>query len=81
MDSDAVVNSFRRGFARRVIGCDNKGFVTCSAQMREYPKNRVADTIDVGEEGLGDDRNAHVTIVPAPAVDKVSCRHTGHEIC
>jgi len=39
MDSDAVVNSFRPGFARRVIRCDNEGFVTCSAQMLEYPKN------------------------------------------
>ena len=81
MNSDAVVNSFRPGFAGRVIGCDNKGFVTCSAQMLEYPKNRVADTIDLGEEGFGDDRNAHVTTVSEPAVDKVSCGHTGHEIC
>jgi hypothetical protein len=39
MNSDAVVDSFRPGFARRVIGGDDYGFVTCSAQMLEYPKN------------------------------------------
>jgi hypothetical protein len=39
MDPDAVVNSFRPGFARRIIGGDNEGFVACSAQMLEYPKN------------------------------------------
>jgi hypothetical protein len=35
--------------------------MACSAKMLEYPKNRVADTIDLGEEGLGDDCNAHDT--------------------
>ncbi len=39
MNSDAVVDSFRRGFARRVIGGDHQGFVACSAQMLKYPKN------------------------------------------
>ena len=39
MNSDAVVNSFRRGFARRVIGGDDEGLVACSAQMLKYPKN------------------------------------------
>jgi hypothetical protein len=39
MHSDAVVNSLRPGFARRVIGCYDEGFVTCSAQMLEYSKN------------------------------------------
>jgi hypothetical protein len=39
MNSDAVMDSFRPGFARRVIGCDNQGFVACSAQMLEYPKH------------------------------------------
>jgi hypothetical protein len=29
--------------------------------MLENPDHRVADTIDLREEGLGDDRNAHNT--------------------
>ena len=61
MDPDAVVDSLRPGFARGVIGGDNQGFVACLAQMLEYPKHRVADTIYLGEEGLCDDRNAHTT--------------------
>jgi len=39
MNSDAVVDSFRPGFARRVIGGDNQGFVACSAQVLEYPEH------------------------------------------
>jgi hypothetical protein len=39
MNSDAVVDSFRPGFARRVIGGDDQGFVARSAQMLEYPKD------------------------------------------
>ena len=39
MNSDAVVDSIRPGFARRVIRCDNQGLVACSAQVLEYPKH------------------------------------------
>ena len=39
MDSDAVVNSLRPGFARGVVGRDDEGFVAGSAQMLEYPKH------------------------------------------
>jgi len=33
MYPDAVVNSICSGLARRVVGCDDEGFVTGSTQM------------------------------------------------
>ena len=81
MDSDAVVNSFGTEFTGRVVGCYDESFVARSTQMFKYANHRVADAIDIRKERFGDDRNAHVVIVPAPAVDKVSYRHTGREIC
>jgi hypothetical protein len=39
MYPDAVVDSIRRGLTRRVVGCDDKGFVTGSAQMLQDAQN------------------------------------------
>jgi len=39
MHPDAVVNAFRTGLTRRVIGCYDEGFVTGSTQMVEYPNH------------------------------------------
>ena len=81
MHPDAVVNSLCTGITRRVVGCDNEGFVTGSTQMVENLQHRVADTVDVREERFGDDGNAHTTTVSAQAVDKVAYGHTSCEIC
>ena len=81
MDSDAVMNSLGAGLTRRVVGCYDESFVARSTQMFKYANHRVADAIDIREERFGDDRNAHIAIVSAAAVDKVSYRHTGREIC
>ena len=61
-----------RRFARGRVGGDDEGFVTGAAQMLEHPDHRVADAVDIREEGLRDDRNAHTTTVSASAVDKVA---------
>ena len=61
MHSDAVVNSLGPRLARRVIGRNDQGFMTGSAKMLENPDHRVTDTVDMWEEGFGDDRNAHAT--------------------
>ena len=81
MHPDAVMDSLRTRFTRRIVRCDDEGFVAGSTQMLENPDHRVADTIDLREEGLGDDRNAHNTRVAVPAVDKVAYGHTSCEIC
>jgi hypothetical protein len=54
--------------------------VAGAAQVLEYPDHRVADAVDVREEGLRDDRYAHVITVSAPPVDMVTCGHTSCEL-
>jgi hypothetical protein len=77
---DTVVQAVGSGFTRRVIGGDDESFVTGPTQMLKEPNHRVADTVDIREERLGDDRNAHTTTVSAPTVDEVADGHTGREI-
>jgi hypothetical protein len=48
--------------------------MTRAAEMLDHPKHRVGDTVDIREEGLCDDCNAHDSTVPSTAVDKVSYR-------
>ncbi len=81
MHADPVVNAIRRGFPGRGVRGDDEGFVTGPAQVLEHPEHGVADTVDFGEEGFGDDGNAHTTTVSAPPVAKVACEHTSREIC
>jgi hypothetical protein len=50
--------------------------VTGAAEMLDHPKHRVGDAVDIREEGLCDDRNAHVKSVPSVAVAKVANGHT-----
>jgi hypothetical protein len=44
--------------------------------MLDHPKHRVGDAVDIREEGLCDDCNAHTTTVPSTAVPKVAAGHT-----
>ena len=61
------------------IGRDHQGFMTGAAQMFEHPEHRVGDTVDVREKTLGDDSNAHLTMMSAPPCGKVAGRQTAHE--
>ena len=58
------------------VGGDDEGFVTGSAEMLDHPKHRVADAVDIREERLCDDRNAHTKIVSSVAFRKVAARDT-----
>ena len=73
MDSDSV-----RLSPRSVRG-DHEAFVSGAAQMLEHSKHGIGDTVDIREEGLCDDRNAHTVIVPAASVVKVAARGWTHE--
>ncbi len=81
MYPDTVVNAIRPGLTGRVVGRDDEGFVTGSTQMLEDAQHRVADTVDIREEGFGDDCNAHHTTMAASTVGKVAYGHTSCEIC
>ena len=81
MYPDTVVNSIRPRLTGRVVGRDDEGFVTGSTQMLEDTQHRVADAVDIREEGFGDDCYAHDTTMSAATVDKVAYGHTSCEIC
>jgi hypothetical protein len=48
--------------------------------MLDHPKHRVGDAVDIREETLCDDRNAHTKRVPAAAVAKVASRNMTREL-
>ena len=70
------MNAIRRRLAARCVGCDDEDFVTGAAEMLDHPKHRVGDAVDIREERLCDDCNAHTKIVSAMAVSKVAGRDT-----
>jgi hypothetical protein len=76
VNPDAVVNLIGWGIAARAIGRDDEGLMTGAAEMLDHPKHRVGDAVDIREERLCDDCNAHATSVPSTAVVKVAARHT-----
>ena len=48
--------------------------MTGAAEMLDHPKHRVGDAVDIREERLCDDCNAHAKSVPSAAVVKVASR-------
>ena len=62
--------------AARVVRGDDEGLVTSAAEMLDHPKHRVRNSVDVREERLCDDCNAHAMTVPSAAVAKVAGGHT-----
>src|SRR6202158_1467435 len=79
MHPDSVVNPLCGWLAARSIGGDNQDFVTGVTEMLDYPKHRVGDAVDIREERLCDDRNAHNQIVPSAADAKVANRDMTRE--
>ena len=80
MHPDTVVDPVGRGLPGRVVRCDDKGFVAGAAQVLEYSDHRVANAVDVREEGLRDNRYAHNVTVSAAPVDMVTYGHTSCEL-
>jgi hypothetical protein len=65
-----------RRLSRRRVRGDDHDFVTGAAEMLDHPKHRVGDAVDIREEGLCDDCNAHAKRVPSAADAKVARGHT-----
>jgi protein-disulfide isomerase len=80
MHTDTVVNSVRRRLATRCIRSDNQGFVAVLAKVLDHPEHRIGDAVDIREETLCDDRNAHTKIVPSGAVPKVASGDTTRKV-
>ena len=76
MDSDAVVNLVGGWLTPRAVRGDDEGFVTGMPEMLDHPKHRVGDAVDIREERLCDDCNAHVMRVSSATVVKVAAGHT-----
>lgn len=49
----------------RRVGGDDENLVAGAPEMLDDPQHRVGDTVDVRQERLGDDRNAHTGMVAA----------------
>jgi hypothetical protein len=79
MDADAVVNLLGRRFAPRRVRGDDEDFVTGAAEVLDHPKHRVGDAVDIREETLCDDCNAHTKRVSSTTFAKVACRDTTRE--
>jgi hypothetical protein len=80
VDTDAVVNAVGGGLAARCVRGDDEDFVAVMAEVLHHPKHRVGDAVDIREEGLCDDRNAHTKIVASTAVGRVASGDTTREV-
>jgi len=80
MNSDTFVDPVRRRLAARRVRGDDKDLVAVTAEMLHHTKHRVGDAVDIREEGLCDDRNAHTEMVASAAVGKVAPRDTTREV-
>jgi protein-disulfide isomerase len=78
--SHTVVDPICGRLATRCVGRDHENFVTVVPEVLDDPKHRVGDAVDIREEGLCDDRNAHTKMVTSSAVGKVSSRDTTRKV-
>jgi hypothetical protein len=72
MNADAVVQTVGGLLASRCVWGDDERLVTRATEMLDHPKHGVRNTVDVREETLRDDRNAHNRIVTASTVEEVA---------
>ena len=80
MNPDPLVHPVRRRLATRCVRGDDEDFMTVVAEVLDHPKHRVGDAVDIREEGLCDDRNAHTTMVASTAVGKVASGDTTRKV-
>jgi hypothetical protein len=79
MDADAIVNLLGGRFAPRRVRGDDEDFVTGAAEVLDHPKHRVGDAVDIREETLCDDCNAHTKRVSSTTFAEVASRDTTRE--
>ena len=76
MHPDSLVHLVGRRLTPRRVRGNDEGLVTRAAEMLDHPKHRVGDAVDIREERLCDDCNAHTKIVPSATFAKVACGDT-----
>ncbi|BBX34718.1 hypothetical protein MMAGJ_40000 [Mycolicibacterium mageritense] len=72
MDPHTVVYTFGGRLTTRGVRCDDENLVARPAEMLDHPKHRVGDAVDIREERLCNDCNAHIKMLPAGTVAEVS---------
>ena len=72
MDTDAVMHSVRGRLSPRSVRGDDDYLMTVMAEVLDHPKHRVGDAVDIREEGLCNDRNAHTRMLAAAPVAQVA---------
>jgi len=80
VDTDAVMHSVRGRLSPRSVRGDDDYFMTVMAEVLDHPKHRVGDAVDIREETLCDDRNAHTKRVTSGTVGKVACGDTTRKV-
>ena len=75
MDTDAVVDPVGRWLASRCVRRDDEDFVTLVTEVFDDPQHRVGDAVDIREEALCDDRDAHTQKVASSAF-RQGCHQT-----
>lgn len=76
MHPDPVMNAVGRRLAPRRVRGDDEYLVSGAAEMLDHPKHRVGDAVDIREEGLCNDCNAHTWMVAAAPVAEVAAGDT-----
>ena len=80
MNADTLVDTVGRRLAPRRVRGDDEDFMTVAAEMLDHPKHRVGDAVDIREEGLCDDRNAHTRMVSPTAFGTVASGDTTRKV-
>jgi hypothetical protein len=78
--ADTVVNPVCRRLTPRCVRGDDDDFMTVVAEVLDHPKHRIGDAVDIREEALCDDRNAHTNRVSSTTVDKVASGNTTRKV-
>lgn len=76
MHPHTLMHTFGRRLTPRGVRGDDEYLVAGAAEMLDHPKHRVGDAVDIREEGLCNDRNAHTKMVPAAPVPEVASGDT-----
>jgi len=79
VDANTVVDPVGGRLTVRGVRSDDERFVPSPAEMLEHPEYRVADSVDIREERLRDDCNAHPRRLTAPVVLEVARGDTTRE--
>ncbi len=76
MHPHPVMNAFGRRLAPWRVRGDDEYLVASAAEMLDHAKHRVGDAVDIREEGLCNDCNAHTRMVAAAPVAEVASGDT-----